>query len=270
MAKPLLMGVLNATPDSFFDKGAHFSLERGIERALEIARFADILDIGGESARPGAERVPEEEERRRVVPLIEAVAARVAIPISIDTCKVGVARAALEKGATMLNDITGFADPAMQELAASFEGDLCLMHMQKTPATMQNGPRYPEGVVEHVMGFFEERIEGLVSRGVREERIILDPGIGFGKRLEHNIELFNGIRQFKSRFGLRVVIGASRKSCVQQMLGKPDAETLTGTLAVHSYCLFNGADILRAHDVREHRDLIDVFCSISCLSATLA
>jgi dihydropteroate synthase len=264
------MGVLNATPDSFFDKGAHFSLEKGIERALEMARFADILDVGGESTRPGAERVSEEEERRRVLPLIEAVAARVAIPLSIDTYKVRVARAALEKGAKMLNDITGFADPAMQELAASCEGDLCLMHMQKTPTTMQNSPGYPEGVVEHIMHFFEERIESLVSRGVREERIILDPGIGFGKRLEHNIELFNAIGRFKGRFGLRVLIGASRKACVQQMLGKTAADTLAGTLAVHSYCLFNGADILRAHDVQEHRDLIDVFCSVSPLYATLA
>lgn len=263
MSKPLLMGVLNATPDSFFDKGAHFSLERGIERSLEIARFADILDMGGESTRPGAEVVSEEEERRRVVPLIEAVAPRVTIPISIDTYKVGVARAALEKGATMLNDIMGFADPAMQELAASCQGDLCLMHRGRSL-------EYPNGVVEHIMAFFEERIEELVRRGVRRERIILDPGIGFGKRLEHNSELFNATPLFKSRFGLRVLIGASRKSCVQQIVGKPAAETLAGTLAVHSYCLFNGADILRAHDVQEHRDLIDVFCSISTSPATLA
>ena len=257
------MGILNATPDSFFDKGAFFSLEKGIERALAIAPYADILDIGGESARPGAVRISEEEELRRVLPLIEALIPQLSIPISIDTYKPAVARAALEKGARLINDITGFADPAMQELAATCEADLCLMHMQKTPATMQQSPHYPEGIIEHLLSFFEERLASLVQRGVRVERIILDPGIGFGKALQHNVEIFNAIPRLKSCFGLRVLIGASRKSCVQQILNKPTSETLAGTLALHAYCLFNGADMIRAHDVQEHRDLLNVLCSVS-------
>ena len=251
------MGILNATPDSFFDKGTFFSLEKSIERALEIEKYADIIDIGGESARPGASYIPEEEEKRRVLPLIKSLKTRLSIPISIDTYKPAVARAALELGAEMINDISGFCDPKMQELAASCSADLCLMHMQKTPAVMQRSPHYSEGVVEHLMHFFEERIDQLIKRGVKQERIILDPGIGFGKTLQHNREIFKAIGRFKS-FGLRLLIGASRKACVQQILGKSAEETLAGTLSIHAHCLFHGIDIIRAHDVKEHRDLLNV------------
>lgn len=265
MKRAQLMGILNATPDSFFDKGAFFSLEMGIERALEIAKYADILDIGGESTRPGATPISEEEEKRRVIPLIESLKDRLSIPISIDTYKPKVARAAIEQGAKMINDITGFCDPQMQELAASCTADLCLMHMQKTPAVMQQAPSYSQGVVEYLMHFFQERISQLVKKGVSETRIILDPGIGFGKSLEHNIEIFKCIGRFKS-FGLRLLIGASRKSCIQQILGKSAEEALTGTLAAHAYCLFNGVDIIRAHDVKEHRDLFNVTQQFATLS----
>ena len=252
------MGILNVTPDSFFDKGAFFSLEKSVERALEIAKYADILDIGGESTRPGASPISEEEELRRTLPLIDALKMRLSLPICIDTYKPGVARVALEKGAELINDITGFAHPEMQELAASTSADLCLMHMQKMPGTMQKNPHYEEGVVEHLMHFFEERIAQLVKRGVCESRIILDPGIGFGKTLEHHKEIFKALGRFK-RFGLRLLIGASRKSCIQQILGKSAPETLTGTLAMHAYCLFKGVDIIRAHDVKEHRDLLECY-----------
>jgi dihydropteroate synthase len=252
-----LMGILNVTPDSFFDKGSFFSLEKSVERALEIEKYADILDIGGESTRPGASYIPEEEEKRRVLPLIQSLKGRLSIPICIDTYKPAVAREALLLGAQMINDITGFCAVEMQELAASCRADLCLMHMQKTPAVMQQSPEYREGVVEHLMHFFQERVDQLVKRGVKEERIILDPGIGFGKTLEHNREIFKAIGRFKS-FGLRLLIGASRKKCVQQILGKSADETLAGTLSIHSYCLFQGVDIIRAHDVKEHRDLLNV------------
>jgi dihydropteroate synthase len=258
MKQPLIMGILNATPNSFFDKDSFFSLQSGIQRGLDIAREgADILDIGGESSSPGAESVAEEEELRRVLPLIEELAARLSIPISIDTCKPRVAAQAMEKGAKLINDITGFSHPAMQEIAAGCNADLCVMHMLGTPQTMQRNPEYPDGVVEHILRFFGERIESLVSKGVKESRIILDPGIGFGKTVEHNLLICNAIDQFKS-FGLRVLIGASRKSFIQKILGKSAEGTLAATLAVHGYCVSKGVDILRVHDVKEHRDVVDI------------
>ena len=220
-----------------------------------IEEGVDLIDIGGVSTRPGATSVDQEEEMRRVIPLIEALADK--IPISIDTYSVAVAKRALEKGATLINDITGFTHPAMQELAASCSADLCIMHMQGTPQTMQLNPHYPEGVVEHIMHFFESQIETLVSRGVDASRLILDPGIGFGKTVEHNFALVQAIDRFKT-FGLRVLVGASRKSFLQKTLAKPVTDVLAATLAIHSQCLLKGADIIRVHDVKEHRDMIDI------------
>lgn len=252
------MGILNATPDSFYDKGAFFSFETATERALCIQREgADLIDIGGESACPSSIPIDEEEELRRVVPLLDALMPHLSIPVSIDTRKAKVAAAAVERGAALINDITGFSDPAMQEVAAGCDADLCVMHMQGTPQTMQINPHYPEGVVEHIMRFFSERIECLVQRGINESRIILDPGIGFGKTVEHNVSLMQAIHRFQS-FGLRVLFGASRKSFIQKILGKPPEETLAATLAVHGLCASKGVDILRVHDVKEHRDLIDI------------
>jgi dihydropteroate synthase len=256
--RPLVMGILNATPDSFFDKGAFFSFEKAIERGLQLAQDgADILDIGGESTRPWAPPVDQEEELNRVLPLIDALAPQLSIPLSIDTRKAAVAQAAIAKGASCINDITGFCDPAMQELAAECNADLCIMHMLGTPQTMQLQPEYPDGVVHHIMKFFEERIEALTKRGVKAVRIILDPGIGFGKTVEHNYSVLQAIGQFKS-FGLRILIGASRKSFIQKTLNKPAEDTLAATLAIHGFCLSAGADILRVHDVKEHRDLVDI------------
>lgn len=251
-----IMGILNATPDSFFDKGAFFSVERAIQRALCMAEEgADIIDIGGESSSPGAPRVEESEEIRRVIPLIEALAPQ--LSISIDTCKAKVAALAVEKGARLINDITGFSDPAMREVAASCNADLCLMHMQGTPATMQINPSYPEGVVEHILSFFEKRIETLIQSGIQESRIILDPGIGFGKTVAHNFLLLHAIDRFRG-FGLRVLYGASRKSFIQKTVSKPAQETLAATLAIHGYCIAKGVDIIRVHDVKEHRDAINI------------
>lgn len=260
--RPLIMGILNATPDSFFDKGSFFSIQKGIEHALCMAKEgADIIDIGGESTRPGADPVDAEEELRRVIPIIEALAPQLSIPISIDTRKAQVAAAAVKKGAKLINDITGFSDPAMQEVALGCDADLCIMHMLGTPQTMQLNPEYPEGIVEHIMRFFSERIESLARKGIKESRIILDPGIGFGKTVEQNLQLFHGIEQFKS-FGLRILIGASRKSFIQKILDKPADETLAATLAVHGYCTSKGIDILRVHDVKDHRDLVDILHSL--------
>ena len=256
--RPLLMGILNSTPDSFFDKGAYFSLDKGIKRGLQLIEDgADILDIGGASSRPGAPIVEVEEEIRRVIPFIEALAPTTSIPISIDTGRFEVAKLAIEKGAKFINDITGFKDPKMRELAAQCDADLCVMHAQGPPQTMQINPSYPDGVVETILRFFETQIELLTQAGVKESRIILDPGIGFGKTLDHNLAIFKAIDQFK-RFGLRVLIGASRKGFMTKILGKPAAELLAPTLAVHAFSFLKGADIIRVHDVREHRDALTV------------
>jgi dihydropteroate synthase len=258
MTKPLLMGVLNATPDSFFDKGSYFSFEKGIARGLQmVEEGADILDIGGASTHPKAPTVDTEEEIRRTIPLIEVLASQVKVPISIDTVDPKVARLALEKGASMINDISGFRDPKMRELAGSCLSDLCLMHMQGTPSTMQIEPSYPDGVVEEILRFFEQQIELLAKEGVNPSRIILDPGISFGKTLEHNTAIFKGIDRFKS-LGLRVMVGASRKGFMSKILGRPLEELLAPTLAVHAIAFLRGADIFRVHDVKEHRDAFNV------------
>lgn len=258
MPKPLLMGVLNVTPDSFFDHGAWFSSGKGIERGLQqVAEGADILDIGGASSRPGALPVATEEELRRTIPLIEALAPQIRVPISIDTENPVVAKRALEAGAQWINDVNGFQDPGMREVAASCSGDLCLMHRQGTSATMQINPCYPDGVIVEILRFFEMQIGLLIKEGVAESRIILDPGIGFGKSLEHNLIILRGISQIKT-LGMRVLIGASRKAFLTKILGKPPGELLSPTLAVHAAAVLEGADIIRVHDVKEHRDVLDV------------
>jgi dihydropteroate synthase len=258
MSMPHLMGILNVTPDSFFDKGSYFSLEKAVERGVKIWKEgADIIDVGGASSRPFAEVVSEEEELRRVIPVIEQLVNVVTIPISIDTSSPKVARLALEKGARFLNSISGFLDEELVEVAACFPVDLCLMHMQGTPQTMQLKPSYPEGVVPHILHFFEQQIEKLLAKGVKRERIILDPGIGFGKSVEHNLILLKSLHEFK-KFGLRILIGASRKSFMAKILGKETRELLPATCAIHTIALFTGADIIRAHDIPEHRDILNI------------
>jgi len=265
--KPLLMGILNATPDSFFDNGAYFSMDSAVKRAHEIcAEGADLIDVGGESSRPGALPVSEEEELRRIIPLIEVLSEEIAIPISIDSYKPEVVRQALEKGASLINDTTGFQNPLMREIAGSCEADLCVMHMNGTPETMQTNPSYPEGVVDHVLHFFDTQIELLEKEGVDKKRIILDPGIGFGKTLDHNLQLFHAIGKFKN-YGLRILIGASRKGFMTRILGKPARELLPSTLAIHTMSLLSGADIIRVHDVKEHRDVIDVLVPLMDVKA---
>lgn len=257
-SKPLLMGVLNVTPDSFYDGGAYFSLEKGVERALEMQEEgADILDIGGVSSRPGAASVSAEEEMRRVLPLLEALRSSLKIPLSIDTATPKVARRAVEMGAALINDITGFSDPEMVEIAAGCSADLCVMHMQGTPQTMQIAPSYPEGVVEHILRFFEERSGALIKAGVEPERIILDPGIGFGKNLEHCLKIFKSLHKFRA-LGFRMLIGASRKSFLGKILNKQPTELLTATVSIHTIAILGGADFVRAHDVKEHREMIDL------------
>jgi dihydropteroate synthase len=253
-----LMGILNITPDSFFEESRFFNHEDAINRGIEIyQQGADILDVGGESSRPGAKAVSEAEELERVIPVIKALHAKIPIPISIDTAKAKVAAAAVASGATLINDISGFSDPEMQEVAVATGVDICLMHMQGIPQNMQENPKYSNGVVPYLRNWFECQIDILLKRGVSEKKIILDPGIGFGKTVAHNLEILREIAQFKA-LGFRVLVGISRKSFMSKILEKKTAELLPATLALNALLISQEVDIIRVHDVKEHRDVIEV------------
>jgi dihydropteroate synthase len=246
------MGVLNVTPDSFSDGGVNFDPADAVASARRmLADGAAIVDVGGESTRPGSEGVVADEELRRVVPVLEALEGEV--PISIDTSKAEVARRALELGAELVNDVTALrGDPALAEVVAGAGAYLCLMHMQGEPRTMQADPRYDD-VVSDVAAFLEERLRAAVEAGVAEERICLDPGIGFGKTVEHNFELVRRLDELAA-LGRPVVVGFSRKSSLGKLLGDPEATTGTvaASLGAAVAAYERGATILRAHDVREH------------------
>jgi dihydropteroate synthase len=250
--RTLVMGVLNLTPDSFYDGGRYTSLERALARAEQmIADGADILDIGGESTRPGAEPVPLEEELRRTLPVIEALAARYDIAISIDTTKSEVARRALQAGAHIVNDISGMSfDPRMPEVVAEAGALVILMHIKGTPKTMQQNPTYDD-VVREVCDALAQHAERAQRAGIPKENIWLDPGIGFGKTLEHNLQLLRHLPTLKS-LGYPVLVGTSRKSFIGQILGGlPPEERLEGTLATLALAVAWGADVVRVHDVKE-------------------
>ncbi len=246
------MGVVNVTPDSFSDGGVNFRTEDAIASARQMAADgAAIVDIGGESTRPGAAPVSLDEELGRVLPVLEAVAGE--LPVSIDTAKAVVARRAVELGAEMVNDVTALrADLQMAETVAETGAYLCLMHMQGEPRTMQASPTY-EDVVSEVSAFLEERLRFAVAAGVAEERICLDPGIGFGKTVEHNFELIRRLGELTA-LGRPLVVGVSRKRSLGRILGDPDATTgpLSASIAAAVAAYERGATILRAHDVREH------------------
>jgi len=255
-----LMGVLNVTPDSFSDGGEWFDGDAALAHAADlIADGADILDVGGESTRPGAAPVPEHEELRRVIPIVDAVAARhPETQVSVDTSKLAVARAALDAGATYVNDVTAFrADPGMAALTAERGADCCLMHMLGEPRTMQDDPHY-EDVVDDVKAFLHERLERAVAAGISEQRIVLDPGIGFGKSEQHNLELLRRLDEFGS-LGVPVVAGWSRKSTLGVITGKPVGERLAASIAAALLSVQHGANILRVHDVTETRDALAVW-----------
>jgi dihydropteroate synthase len=246
------MGVVNVTPDSFSDGGVNFRTEDAIASARQmVADGAAIVDIGGESTRPGAAPVSLDEELGRVVPVLEAVAGE--LPVSIDTAKAVVARRAVELGAEMVNDVTALrADLQMAETVADTGAYLCLMHMQGEPRTMQASPTYDD-VVSEVSAFLEDRLLFAVAAGVAEERICLDPGIGFGKTVQHNFELIRRLGELTA-LGRPLVVGVSRKRSLGRILGDPDATTgpLSASIAAAVAAYERGATILRAHDVREH------------------
>jgi dihydropteroate synthase len=253
-----IMGILNVTPDSFSDGGEWFAYEKAVEHARAlVAEGADILDVGGESTRPGAGPVALEEELRRVVPVVRAMRDSGA-QISVDTMKLAVAQAAVEAGATYVNDVTAFRhEPELAAFVADHGCDCCLMHMLGEPRTMQDDPRYDD-VVADVSAFLEERAAFAVGEGVREERIMVDPGIGFGKTLAHNLELLRRLDEIVA-IGFPVVIGTSRKSFLGRLTGRDDPhERVAATLATTVLALERGATVFRVHDVAPTRDAIAV------------
>jgi dihydropteroate synthase len=255
---PRIMGILNVTPDSFSDGGEWFDFGEAVEhgRAL-VAEGADILDVGGESTRPGAAPIAVDEELRRVVPVVSALR-DVDAQLSVDTMKLAVAEAAVEAGATFVNDVTAFRyDPAIAGLVADRGCDCCLMHALGEPRTMQKDPRYGD-VVDDVRAFLEQRVRFAVGEGVREERIVLDPGIGFGKTLDHNLELLRRLDEIVA-IGFPVVIGTSRKSFLGRLTGRDDPhDRVAATLATTVLALERGAQIFRVHDVAPTKDALAV------------
>lgn len=253
---PLIMGIVNVTPDSFSDGGRFADLEAAVDHALSLAdEGADILDIGGESSRPGALPVPEREEIRRVVDVVAEVVRQTSRPVSIDTTKAEVARQSLEAGATIVNDISGLRfDEDMPAVCAACGAGVVCMHMQGTPQTMQDGPHY-ENVVGEIREFFRGRLDTLASQGIDPERVVLDPGIGFGKTAEHNLQILLNVGRFRD-LGRPVLIGHSRKRFLKNVLGREVEERSAGTLGVAIALAMQSVDILRVHDVRAVRDAL--------------
>lgn len=255
----LIMGILNVTPDSFSDGGRFFNHADATAQAEKMEEAgADILDIGGESSRPGSAPVPVDEELRRTLPVLQELLGKTVLPFSIDTCKAAVAEEAIRMGAVIVNDITALrGDPLMASLCAEKKVGVVLMHMQGDPKTMQVEPHY-EDVVCEVSDFFEERINAAIAAGIEREAIVLDPGIGFGKKLEHNIALMRAIPVFIERHQRPLLLGLSRKRFIGELTGKNVEERLAGTIAAASFCALKGAAILRVHDVAECRDALKV------------
>ncbi len=250
--RTLIMGILNVTPDSFSDGNRYLQRDAALRRGVEMASAgADIIDVGGESTRPGAQPVPADEELRRIMPVIEGLASEPGLVLSVDTRKAQVARAALEAGASMVNDVSALTgDPEMAEVIAAHGASVCLMHMLGTPATMQTDPQYDD-VVAEVAEYLRVRAEAAEAAGIERELIVIDPGFGFGKTLYHNIEMLRRIREF-TKLGYPVMVGTSRKSMLGALLGGVGPEDRTeGTAATVALAIAGGASLVRVHDVRE-------------------
>lgn len=253
---PLLMGIVNVTPDSFSDGGQFFDDRAAVHHGLELAAHgADLLDVGGESTRPGSQPVALDEELRRVIPVVEGLAGETQVPISIDTTKAEVARRALAAGAAIVNDISGLTfDSEMTPVCRDTGAGVICMHMRGTPQTMQDDPRY-DNVVEDVREFLHRRLEQMEQQGIPRERVVIDPGVGFGKTAQHNLELLSQIRRLRD-LGRPVLIGHSRKRFLKAVLGRRVEERNCGTLGVAIAVAMQGADILRVHDVAATRDAL--------------
>lgn len=262
LATPKIMGILNTTPDSFSDGGLFVSETDALNRIGQmVEEGADIIDIGGESTRPGAEPVPLETELKRVIPMIEKAVSRFGgILFSVDTTKFDVAKAALESGAHIVNDISGLQkEPRLASLCAEYQAGYVLMHSQGDPKTMQKSPGY-DNIISDLQRYFTKKIEQALEEGV--STLIIDPGIGFGKTLEHNLKLIANLDKF-TIFDYPLLVGASRKSMIGELLdGRPVHDRLTGTIAVHYHCLMLGAKLLRVHDVKEAKDSLRIFNAV--------
>lgn len=254
---PQIMGILNVTPDSFSDGGQFFAQDSAIAQAKKmVADGAAIIDVGGESTRPGAAIVPVEGEIARVVPVIEAIQSELDIPISIDTSKPQVMRAAVEAGAGLINDVQALRVEGALETAVSLAVPVCLMHAQGTPQTMQDDPRYDD-VVAEVKDFLMQRAEVCVNAGISKENLILDPGFGFGKRARHNLRLMKHLSTLVD-CGFPVLVGVSRKSIIGKLLNVTVEERLAGSLALASIAVWQGAKLIRTHDVRETYQAVNI------------
>lgn len=258
LSRPLVMGILNVTPDSFSDGGDFISPDAALERARQmVGEGADIIDVGGESTRPGAAPVSLEQELERVIPVIEAISRELPVPVSIDTSKAGVMSGAVSAGAGLINDVAALRGEGALEVAAKSGVPVCLMHMQGGPRTMQESPEYQD-VVSDIRQFLVERIKACQAAGISRDRIVLDPGFGFGKTLGHNLELLRRLEEF-SDIGLPLLVGISRKSMIGALLGDvPVTERLYGSLAAAVLAVERGAGILRVHDVKPTVDAIRV------------
>ncbi len=270
--KIYIMGILNVTPDSFYDGGKYFNLKDALNHAEKlVSEGADIIDIGGESTRPFSEPVDEKEEIQRVIPVIKEIKKRWNVKVSIDSYKYKVVKLAVEEGIDIINDIYAlrYSPEIVNILVSNPSLYIVLMHMQGTPKTMQINPQY-KNVVEDIKNFFKERIEFLKSYNISEERIILDPGIGFGKKTEHNIEILKHIDSFKQvdNKTYKLLIGLSRKSFIGKILGSeenplPPEDRYEGSIVLHSYCILKKVNIIRTHDVRVVRDAIKLLTKLS-------
>jgi len=257
--RPLLMGIVNVTPDSFSDGGRFIDPDRAVAHGLELAaQGADLLDIGGESTRPYSEPVSATEELARVLPVVETLCRRVSVPISIDTSKAAVARAALDVGAEVINDVAAFTrDAELLPLAVASGAGVCAMHMQGTPRTMQEAPTYAD-VVGEVLAYLRERCDALIAAGVARDRIALDPGIGFGKTHQHNLTLLANCGRFHD-LGCTLLVGHSRKAYIAKVLGDKEADRTAGTIGVALQLARQGVQILRVHDVAAVRQALVLF-----------
>lgn len=261
---PLVMGVLNVTPDSFSDGGRFFAPDEALAQAERMAaEGADIIDIGGESTRPGAQEVAPDVERRRVLPLVEALAQRLPVPLSIDTSKPELMTEAVAAGAALVNDVRALRAPGALEAVAAMDGvPVCLMHMQGEPRTMQAEPRYDD-VVREVGDFLAERMQACVEAGIARERLIVDPGFGFGKTSAHNLTLLKHLDELAARLGRPLLVGMSRKRTIGEVLdGAPPDARLHGSLAFAVMAVERGARIVRAHDVRPTREALALAAAV--------
>jgi len=261
-SKTLIMGILNITPDSFYDGGLHFQIKDAIDHALRMVNEgADIIDVGGESTRPFSDPIPIEEELNRVIPLIKAISKQIDIPISIDTCKSEVARRALDAGARMINDISALMfDPAMGPLAAKAGVPVVLMHMKGAPKNMQVNPTYND-LFKEIISFLSKAVEDAVETGIKRDLLLIDPGIGFGKSINDNLNIIKGLHKL-SCIGQPILIGTSNKSFIGHVLDLPVESRETGTMAAIAASILNGANVVRVHNVKAAKEIATIIDAI--------